>query len=91
MIKSVIIVGKIVIHALDRPFRWVARGLFKIIPHNKSHSKIVMGVVVIFTGSFMATNPAEWLPHSLHFIWDGIAYSLHGFGLSPILKARGLE
>lgn len=39
---------------------------------------------VVFAGAYLATNPVHWVPH---FIWDGIAYTIHGFGAAPIAEA----
>lgn len=49
----------------------------------KKSAKVAVGVVLMLTGSMMATHPVVWLPH---FIWDTFAYGLHGYGALPIIK-----
>ncbi len=39
---------------------------------------------VLFAGAFMATNPVHEIPR---FIWDGLAYTIHGLGAAPIAEA----
>lgn len=47
-------------------------------------SKYGAAMGVLFTGAYMAVNPIEAIPK---FIWDGVAYTIHGLGVAPIIEA----
>jgi hypothetical protein len=47
------------------------------------HGRAACGSVMMLVGSIMATNTPAWLPH---FLWDAVAYGLHGFGSAPVFK-----
>lgn len=42
-----------------------------------------IGLSLVLFGSFLTSIPMEVLPH---YLWDGLAYSVHGFGLAPLIK-----
>lgn len=63
------------------PIRLVVRHI--PCPRKKKTVKIVSGVVIMLSGAAMATHPLAIVPH---FLWDAIAYGLHGYGALPILK-----
>jgi len=73
------------LHIAVLPVSWVVDKLHpkKFHPKKKKHAHVAVGSVLIITGSFMATHPVTWLPH---FVWDALAYGIHGYGLLPILK-----
>lgn len=64
-----------------KPIMWAVR---KLVPHTTIHPATVkysVSFTVVFAGAFMATHPWHAVPH---FLWDGIAYTIHGFGAAPI-------
>jgi len=54
----------------------------KFTPKQKT-VKVAAGVTIMLTGAAMATHPVTFLPH---FLWDALAYGLHGYGALPVLK-----
>lgn len=54
--------------------------------HAKRTRKICIGIVLMIGGAVMATNPIGMVPH---FIWDAVAYGIHGYGALPVLKFIG--
>lgn len=49
---------------------------------------VLLGVALVTCGSAIASH-AEVLSHNVganHLTWDAFGYSVHGFGLIPILK-----
>jgi hypothetical protein len=61
----------------------------KIHTETCKHKHITRGTVcliVVFAGAFMATHIPTVIPHELHFVWDGVAYSIHGIGAAPIAE-----
>jgi hypothetical protein len=50
---------------------------------------VCLGVVLIFGGAHMAVEGPVLLSllpiHVPHTLWEGIAYTLHGFGLIPLV------
>lgn len=46
--------------------------------------KYTIAFTVVFTGAYMAVNPVHGVPH---FVWDGIAYTIHGMGAAPIVES----
>lgn len=40
-------------------------------------------MVIMAGGAAMAVNPVSFVPH---FIWEAVAYGLHGYGALPIIK-----
>jgi hypothetical protein len=67
----------------SRPVKLLARGLHKLIPHNKRWSVLMLGVLFMLLGSYMATTPQHIVPHAL---WDMVAYFIHGLGGAPIIE-----
>lgn len=68
---------------LSRPVAIVAEVITKRVggcPHVKRYT---VAATVVLTGSFMATHPLHFLPH---FLWDGLAYTIHGLGAAPIAE-----
>lgn len=54
--------------------------------HLKAHpavGKYGLATAVLFSGAAMATNPVHFVPH---FLWDGISYTIHGFGAAPFVE-----
>lgn len=50
---------------------------------SKRHAKVGVGVVLMLSGSALATHPVTFLPH---FIWDALCYLLHGYGSLPVVR-----
>jgi hypothetical protein len=71
-----------VVHVLVLPVVLVTNR-FSALRRNKKATKMSIGTIIMLTGTTMATHPVGWMPH---FLWDAIAYSLHGYGLIPFLK-----
>lgn len=46
---------------------------------------VLLGSVIILIGTALAKNGAEVFGGN-HTVWDAFGYSVHGFGLVPILK-----
>lgn len=67
-------------HLALLPLHWAGR---KVQPHRKRVVKLGLGASIGLFGAFMATNPWHVVPH---FLWDGIAYGLHGYGALPFIK-----
>lgn len=71
------------IRILVLPLVVVSRVVHNACPSVHPHTvKITMGIFIAFSGAYMATNPVAVVPH---FIWDGVAYSLHGYGILPLI------
>jgi hypothetical protein len=51
----------------------------KVHPHT---TKMTLGVIILMTGSYMSYHPLLIIPH---FMWDGIAWAVHGYGALPIV------
>lgn len=49
----------------------------------RRHTRMTVAVGVVFAGAFLASLHQPFVPH---FIWDGVAYSIHGLGLAPIAE-----
>lgn len=45
---------------------------------------LVLGMLMMAVGSYMATHHETLAPHVWHWCWDCLAYGLHGFGAIPI-------
>jgi hypothetical protein len=74
--------GVALYHLLILPFHWVAHKAQGVI-RSKRFTKCSLGAVIGLAGAFMATHPVEYVPH---FLWDGLAYGLHGYGALPFIK-----
>ena len=74
-----------VIHILILPIVVMSKKVSTAFPSTNPYAvKAVFGVVIVFSASYMAANPIHAIPH---FIWDGVAYSIHGYGSLPIIYA----
>jgi len=69
-----------VYHIILYPLHWSAR---KVKHHRKRVVKLGLGSVIALSGAFMAAHPWGAVPH---FVWDGLAYGLHGYGALPFVK-----
>lgn len=69
---------------LSRPILVVSAALHRHIGLHPVISKYSIAWSVVFAGAYMATNPYHSIPH---FLWDGIAYTIHGFGAAPIAES----
>ena len=70
---------------LLRPVHAVSQWLNHHRPHNVRLSRLFFAAILMVAGSSMAHNAYEQsLIHP--FIWDAIAYLLHGFGAAPIIN-----
>lgn len=67
-------------HLALLPLHWAARTVH---PHRRRFAKLFMGAAIGLSGAFMAAHPLEMIPH---FVWDGVAYTLHGYGVLPFVK-----
>ena len=68
----------------SRPVVWVACIVHKKIGVHPVAGKYGTAFAVLFTGAYLATNPIHGVPA---FIWDGLAYTIHGLGVAPIAEA----
>lgn len=75
------------IHESEMPIHALVERLHRTrlvrIVRSKRASKVCIGVCITLVGSTMATHPIAMIPH---FIWDAIAYTLHGYGAIPVIK-----
>jgi len=67
------------------PVRLVVKGISKLYHHDERKGKLIVGVVFIVIGSAVADLYPEHCPIP-HFLWDGVAWLLHGFGCAPIIE-----
>ncbi len=76
---------KRIINILSTPAHSLSDKIHHIIPHNKKYSRIMIGVSIMLVGSALAVNghKQDIIPR---FVWDSMAYLLHGFGASPIIQ-----
>lgn len=75
---------------LSLPVLRVALHIHRISGVHPAVGKYGIAFVVVFSGAWMAVNPVHGIPH---FLWDGIAYTIHGMGAAPIVESvlRKLE
>jgi hypothetical protein len=74
------------LRAFSLPVKLIAKGAGRVFPHSRHSIELTVGVVVFFSGSFIATH----YPHDCfvpHFIWDGCAYFIHAVGATPLIEA----
>lgn len=74
---------KSVVKAMARPVHLVADGIHRVLPHNKKHSKLVIGGAMMLTGATLASIHQGYIPHVL---WDAFSWLLHGIGAAPIIN-----
>lgn len=65
------------------PVRAIVRGICKVYPHNRVLGEVVVGTLIAFFGGWLASKHPEFVPD---FIWDTIAYAIHGIGLAPLAE-----
>jgi len=69
------------------PVNLLLRGIHRINPIHCHRKKLYIRygfcTMIVFTGAGMATYEQHYIAH---FLWDGIAYSIHGIGLAPICE-----
>lgn len=66
-----------------RPFAFAGAVLHLCLRVPPPVGKYGVATIVIFTGAYMACNPIHAVPH---FVWDGVAYTIHGFGAAPFIE-----
>ncbi len=71
-------------HKLSRPVVIASVFLHRRLSVHPVVSKYTVVLSAMFGGAYMACNPLHGIPH---FIWDGIAYSIHGIGIAPLAEA----
>lgn len=54
--------------------------------YRRHAARISVGTFFALFGAFLATHPAEWMPH---FLWDAVAYGIHAVGMAPVLSYVG--
>lgn len=69
---------------LSRPIVIVSKVVYKHLGIHPVAGKFGLACITVFSGAFMAVNPIHSIPH---FIWDGIAYTIHGLGAAPIAES----
>lgn len=73
-----------VIHFLALPIIWLAHKLHLRFPRVHPHvTKASLGAVIATGGAFMGAHPIESIPH---FIWETLAWLIHGYGAIPLLS-----
>lgn len=70
------------IWAFSLPVHWLCLQINRIYRHDIRHSKLVIGVILVFIGAGMA----QLEPHSGKFILDGVAWTIHGAGAAPVVE-----
>jgi hypothetical protein len=70
--------------AVSRPVVKVAHFVHRRLGVNPVVSKYGFSFAVLFSGAYLALNPIHYVPA---FVWDGIAYTIHGLGAAPIAEA----
>lgn len=50
---------------------------------SKKHAHCAVGIVLMLSGSALATHPVTFVPH---FLWDAVCYLLHGYGSLPVVR-----
>lgn len=68
---------------LALPVFYLSSALYKVMPHNKKKSILIIGIGVAFGGVCVSKLH---IPYVHHYITDFVGYALHGFGLIPIAK-----
>ena len=74
------------INLLSKPVHFAAEAAHKVKPVKKEHRHVAYGMILIVIGSTMATSAPHFEIHLFHALWDGVSYSIHGFGCAPIFK-----
>ena len=67
------------------PVRAASHVLHRIVPHERKHSKALIGCALVIVGAYLGSEvrPGAWCPV---FVWDAGAWLLHGFGAAPIIE-----
>jgi len=65
------------------PVRMIVRAIHRIYPHNCRVGEVLVGALVLLFGAWLAQHEVSWVPH---FVWEGIAYAIHGLGVTPIAE-----
>jgi hypothetical protein len=80
------------LHSLSYPVHALVHGATHLLPpklrakvekHHRHMAHSTIGGLLVMGGAFMATHPADWMPH---FLWDATAYFIHGMGAVPIFN-----
>lgn len=71
--------------ALLAPLTWVHRRVLARIHLSQQTSHMVLGLVVMVTGSTIAAS-APHDPFVAHIIVDVVGYYMHGLGAAPLVK-----
>jgi hypothetical protein len=66
------------------PVKHMVGVIHAYIPHNHKHSKHVVAASFFLVGPYLAQHPMAGVPH---FLWDGFAYAIHGFGCAPLIES----
>lgn len=74
---------RIVLITFHYPVDFLSKRIKSFKEHHKLIFKFTFGFVLICCGSFLAGCKQTIIPH---YLWDGVSYSIHGFGLAPIIK-----
>ena len=82
--------ASLLIRVVGLPVHFVGRGLLLVFPHKVAHrvishkgGQIGLGVVVVMSGSALATVEQHVVPH---FMWDAAAWLIHGAGCAPLIE-----
>lgn len=70
--------------SLSRPILGLALVLHRRCGVHPIASKYTIAFTLVFSGAYAACNPMHGIPH---FIWDALAYTVHGIGAAPIAEA----
>lgn len=73
------------LHNASAPAHFLAKGLHWLFPHNRMGARILVGIMFILIGSFIATH-IEIAAIPRMYV-DAVAYFLHGMGSAPIISA----
>lgn len=65
------------------PVRGIVTAINRIYPHNRVVGEVVVGTIIAFFGGWLASKHPEFVPD---FIWDTVAYAIHGIGLAPLAE-----
>ena len=77
--------GWVLLNLMCAPVHFASKQIARVVPHN--HHKVAhvsLGVVLILTGSTLATITWPGVPH---VVSDALAWLVHGFGSAPIIDA----
>ena len=81
---------KMAVAVVAHPIKTLANKVHDLtgLPTGTAHTFIhyTVCISIVGGGAYLAVHVPPFVPHALHFAWDGFAYSIHGLGLAPIAE-----